>query len=150
MDRIFIAEDDQKIREELQVLLEKYGYRCLAAQTFDDLADQILLENPDLLVLDLNLPRYDGFAICREIRSRSEMPILVVTSRVSEHDELMAMNLGADDFIAKPYNVQILLAHIAALLRRTYRQIKACAWNTAAFPWTSPKAVRALEKGKCS
>lgn len=122
MDRIFIAEDDQKIREELQVLLEKYGYHCLAAQTFDDLADQILLENPDLLVLDLNLPRYDGFAICREIRSRSEMPILVVTSRDSELDELMAMNLGADDFIAKPYNVQILLAHIAALLRRTYRQ----------------------------
>ena len=75
--------------------------------------------NPHLILLDINLPVFDGYFICREIRKTSEVPIIVVTSRDSEVDELMSMNLGADDFVTKPYNTQILLARIAALLKRS-------------------------------
>ena len=74
-------------------------------------------------MLDINLPYYDGYYICREIRKKSNVPIIVVTSRNSEIDELMSMNLGADDFVTKPYNTQILLARISSLLRRTYQNI---------------------------
>ena len=73
---------------------------------------------PDLILLDINLPVYDGYYICREIRRQSEVPIIIVTSRDSEFDELMSMNLGADDYITKPYNTQILLARIASVLKR--------------------------------
>ena len=69
-------------------------------------------------MLDINLPVFDGYYICREIRSKSDVPIIIVTSRDSEMDELMSMNLGADDFITKPYNTQILLARISSILRR--------------------------------
>ena len=72
------------------------------------------------MLLDINLPYYDGYYICREIRKKSNLPIIVVTSRNSEIDELMSMNLGADDFVTKPYNTQILLARISSLLRRSY------------------------------
>lgn len=122
MDTIFIVEDEQKIRQELQILLEKYGYFCHTTDDFTDIAETVLAAKPQLVLLDLNLPRYDGFAVCRELRSRSDLPILIVTSSDSELDELMAMNLGADDFITKPYNTQILLAHIASILKRTYHK----------------------------
>ena len=72
-----------------------------------------------MVLLDINLPIYDGYYICREIRKKSEVPIIIVTSRDSDMDELMSMNLGADDFVTKPYNTQILLARIAALLKRS-------------------------------
>lgn len=80
----------------------------------------ILEENPDIILLDINLPYYDGYYICKEIRKKKEIPIIIVSSRDSEMDELMSMNLGADDFITKPYNTQILLARIVSVLRRTY------------------------------
>ena len=72
-----------------------------------------------MILLDINLPYYDGYYICREIRKEKNIPIIIVTSRDSEMDEIMSMNLGADDFVTKPYNTQILLARIAAVLRRT-------------------------------
>jgi DNA-binding response OmpR family regulator len=75
---------------------------------------------PNVVLLDINLPYYDGYYICREIRKISNVPIIVVTSRDSDMDEIMSMNLGADDFITKPYNTQILLARIASIIRRTY------------------------------
>lgn len=79
-----------------------------------------LQESPDLILLDINLPLFDGFHICREIRKQSEVPIIVVTSRSTDIDELMSMNLGADDFITKPYNTQILVARIAALFKKKH------------------------------
>lgn len=75
-----------------------------------------------LILLDINLPLYDGYYVCRAIREKSEVPIIVVTSRDSEMDELMSMNLGADDFVTKPYNTQILLARISAMLKRTRKE----------------------------
>lgn len=118
MSKIIIIEDTDTIREELKTFLTRYGYDVTAPTNFADIIDYTLRESPDLILLDINLPIFDGYHICREIRKSSDVPIIVVTSRDSDMDELMSMNLGADDFITKPYNTQILLARIASILRR--------------------------------
>lgn len=119
MEKIIIIEDDEIIREELKNFLSKYGYEIVAATSFDNVVKFILNENANLVLLDINLPIFDGYYICREVRKKSDIPIIIVTSRDSDMDELMSMNLGADDFVTKPYNTQILLARIAALLKRS-------------------------------
>lgn len=124
MRKIIIIEDDEVIREELQSFLERYGYEVKAPLDMDNIINYIESENAELILLDINLPMYDGYYICREIRKTSEVPIIIVTSRDSEIDELMSMNLGADDFITKPYNTEILLARITNILKRTYGNIK--------------------------
>lgn len=118
MATLFLVEDDRNIREELSVLLHKYGYDCHMSEDYAHMAQRILEKKPDLVLLDINLPVYDGYYLCRKIRRKSSVPIIVVTSRDSTADELMSMNLGADDFISKPYNAQVLLAHISAVLKR--------------------------------
>ncbi|WP_071982647.1 response regulator transcription factor [Clostridium butyricum] len=119
MRKIMIIEDEVIIREELKSFLSKYNYEVIAPSDFENVIEFILNENPDLILLDINLPIFDGYYICREIRKTSDIPIIIVTSRDSDMDELMSMNLGADDFVSKPYNTQILLARIAALLKRS-------------------------------
>ena len=119
MEKIIIVEDDKVIREELQTFLSKYGYEVVAPSEFENIVEFILNENANLVLLDINLPVFDGYYICREVRKKSEVPIIVVTSRDSDMDELMSINLGADDFVTKPYNTQILLARIGALLKRS-------------------------------
>ncbi|WP_297134957.1 response regulator transcription factor [Terrisporobacter sp.] len=119
MEKIIIIEDDEIIREELENFLSKYGYEIVAPTFFDNVVQFILNENANLVLLDINLPIFDGYYICREVRKKSDIPIIIVTSRDSDMDELMSMNLGADDFVTKPYNTQILLARIAALLKRS-------------------------------
>jgi DNA-binding response OmpR family regulator len=119
VEKIIIVEDDKIIREELQSFLGRYGYEVVVPRELENIVEFILKENSDLVLLDINLPIYDGYYICREIRKKSEVPIIIVTSRDSDMDELMSMNLGADDFVTKPYNTQILLARIAALLKRS-------------------------------
>ena len=119
MEKIIIVEDDKIIREELQSFLSKYGYEVVAPSEFENIVEFILNENANLVLLDINLPVFDGYYICREVRKKSEVPIIVVTSRDSDMDELMSINLGADDFVTKPYNTQILLARIGALLKRS-------------------------------
>lgn len=116
--KIYIVEDEITIRSELAKLLESYGYTCAYSDDFPNIVEQILKEDSDLILLDINLPFYDGYHVCREIRKQSNTPIIIVTSRNNDMDELMSMNLGADDFITKPYNTQILLARIAAVLKR--------------------------------
>lgn len=120
MFNITIVEDNEIIREELTKLLSKYGYNIKSLTDFENIIEEISNSKPDLIMLDINLPYFDGYHICREIRKKSNVPIIIVTSRDSDMDELMSINLGADDFIIKPYNTQILLARIEALLRRTY------------------------------
>lgn len=120
MAAIFIVEDDVKIRNELTKLLQKYGYECFSSDDFSHMTEAVLKQNPQLVLLDINLPVYDGYYICREIRRQSQIPIIIVTSRDSDADELMSMNLGADDFVTKPYNTQILLARISSVLKRAY------------------------------
>ncbi|MBZ4670039.1 MAG: DNA-binding response regulator [Oscillospiraceae bacterium] len=119
--RIAIIEDDEKIRHELLLFLQKYGYEVCALENFDNVIGDVLNKNPDLILLDVNLPLFDGYYVCREIRKLSAVPIIIVTSRNTEMDELMGMNLGADDFVSKPYNMQILLARIEAVLKRAYK-----------------------------
>lgn len=120
MERIFIVEDEPRLREELCSVLEKNGYECILAEQFEQITEDIVKAAPDLVLLDLGLPVYDGFYICRKLRQVSEVPVIVVTSSDSDMDELMSLNLGADDFITKPYNIHILLAHIAAVLIRSH------------------------------
>lgn len=117
-----IIEDSQVIREELKSLLTRYGYDVVAVEEFENIIEKIKKVMPDLILLDVNLPVFDGFYICREFRKSLNIPIIIVTSRDSEVDELMSMNLGADDFVTKPYNTQILLARISAVLKRTYSE----------------------------
>ncbi|WP_250455703.1 response regulator transcription factor [Clostridium tertium] len=118
--KIFIIEDEEKIRNELCTFLNKYGYETRYSLDFENILEEFMKDKYHLVLLDINLPYYDGYYICREIRKRSSIPIIVVTSRDSEVDELMSMNLGADDFITKPYNTQILLARISSIIRRAY------------------------------
>ncbi|SKC76902.1 response regulator transcription factor [Maledivibacter halophilus] len=119
MEKIIIIEDTETIREELKIFLSKYGYEVDAPDDFKNIIEYIYKSNANLILLDINLPVFDGYHICKEVRKNSDVPIIVVTSRDSETDELMSMNLGADDFITKPYNTQILLARISAVLKRT-------------------------------
>ncbi|MDY6012564.1 response regulator transcription factor [Clostridium sp.] len=119
-NKIFIIEDEEKIKAELSTFLERYGYKTKTVEDFENVVCEALDYNATLILLDINLPYYDGYYICKEIRKKSNVPIIIVTSRDSEIDELMSMNLGADDFITKPYNTQILLARITSIIRRTY------------------------------
>lgn len=122
--KIFIIEDEEKIRLELSTFLNRYGYETSYSDDFENIVEIALKEKPHIILLDINLPYYDGYYICREIRRKSNVPIIVVTSRNSEVDELMSMNLGADDFITKPYNTQILLARISSIIRRAYQNVE--------------------------
>ncbi|WP_125152635.1 response regulator transcription factor [Clostridium rectalis] len=124
MKKILIIEDDEVIREELQNFLIKYGYEVKAPIYLNNIIKYVENQHADLILLDINLPLYDGYYICREIRKTSEVPIIIVTSRDSDIDELMSINLGADDFITKPYNTEILLARITNILKRTYGNLK--------------------------
>lgn len=121
MKKIIIVEDTKTIREELKIFLCKYGYEVDAPSDFNNIIEHIYKSKVDLILLDINLPVFDGYHICKEVRKNLDVPIIVVTSRDSEIDELMSINLGADDFIAKPYNMQILLARISAVLKRSYK-----------------------------
>ncbi|MGL4362055.1 MAG: response regulator transcription factor [Cellulosilyticaceae bacterium] len=120
MRKILIIEDDPFIREELSNFLGRYEYNIAAPTDFENILQIIDKENADLILLDINLPVFEGYYICKEIRKKSEVPIIIVTSRDSDMDELISMNLGADDFVTKPYNTQILLARIDSILKRTY------------------------------
>ena len=118
MTKILVVEDDHQIQQELVLLLQRNGFEAQALTSFESVPQQIVTAYPDLVLLDLNLPGIDGQQICREVRQLSNVPIIVVTSRNTDLDELMVLSLGADDFIAKPYNTQILLMHITSVLRR--------------------------------
>lgn len=118
MQKILIVEDDEKLRNELQIFLNNNGYKAESLTTFENTINDILKINPDLILLDINLPNCDGEYICKEIRKQSQMPIIIITSRDSELDELISINYGADHYITIPFNIQILLAKIASILKR--------------------------------
>lgn len=119
MQKILIVEDDEKLRNELETFLNNNGYQVETLKKFANIIQDILNISPNLLLLDVNLPNANGQYICKEIRKKSNMPIIIVTSRDNEIDELISLNYGADHYITKPFNLQILLAKIASLLRRT-------------------------------
>lgn len=119
MKKILIVEDDEKLRNELEIFLNNNGYESISLKTFENTLNDILEINPKLLLLDINLPGADGEYICKELRKKSNMPIIIVTSRDNDIDELLSINNGADHYVTKPFNIHILLAKINSLLRRT-------------------------------
>lgn len=116
--KIVIVEDELFMREELQYILEKEGYDTLCITKFSNVIDEIIAASPSLVLLDLNLPEISGFEICKGLRIKSNVPILVLTGRDQMKDELHALNIGADEYINKPCHKERLLARITNLLRR--------------------------------
>lgn len=118
--KIMIIEDDPLIQSELQVLLNSNNYQTITIKDFSSIITTIKEENPHLILLDINLPVENGFSVCSKIRMFSNVPIIFVTCRDTDMDELNSIMLGGDAFITKPYNIAILLAKIASLLKKTY------------------------------
>ncbi|MDQ1381959.1 MAG: two-component system, OmpR family, operon response regulator KdpE [Actinomycetota bacterium] len=117
--RILVVEDDRNIIDLVQANLLVRGFDVVVSRTGDDAVELLDSVKPDLVLLDLMLPRVDGFDLCREIRSDSSVGIIVVSARRGEQDKVRALNLGADDYLTKPFGVDELLARITALLRRS-------------------------------
>ena len=115
--KILIVEDDLKIREELKILLEREGYQVEVLSSFLNTVEDIRCRDYDLLLLDINLPDKNGFMICKEIKKDKQTPIIFVTSRNTEEDELNSILSGGDDFVTKPYNKYILLEKIRRALK---------------------------------
>ena len=143
--KIYIIEDDITLRTELSKFLSNYGYECSYDDDYENIISLALKSNADLILLDINLPVFDGFYICREIRQKSSVPIIVVTSRSTDMDELMSMNLGADDFITKPYNPQILIARISAILKRS-KQVHYSSENYRGITFYSDRSVLSYQE----
>ncbi len=118
MQRILVVEDDEKLRNELETFLNKNGFLTESLIDFSNTVEDILNKNADLVLLDINLPNFDGEFVCRELRKISNVPIIMVTSKDNEMDELICLNYGADQYVTKPFNIQILLAKIIGLLKR--------------------------------
>ena len=115
--KLLIVEDDFKIREELKILLESEGYQVEVIASFQNIIQDIIGKEYDLLLLDINLPNENGFTICKEIKKYKQAPIIFVTSRNTEEDELNSILSGGDDFVVKPYNKYILLEKIRRALK---------------------------------
>lgn len=120
MYRILIVEDDDKIAAILHDYMEKYGYEALRTTDFRDIKQAFVELSPDLVLLDINLPHYDGFYWCRQIRTVSNAPIIFLSARVGEMDQIMAIENGGDDYITKPFHLDIVIAKVKSVLRRAY------------------------------
>jgi len=120
MYRIFIVEDDTAICNIVSDLLSKWGYLTHIVTNFENVLEDFANFKPQLVLMDINLPNYDGFFFANKIRSFSKIPIVFLSSRSNNMDIIMAMNMGGDDFITKPFSSDVLLAKISAILRRTY------------------------------
>ena len=118
MKKIAVVEDEVYTREELCNMLEKAGYSALEVTVFENAAEQLTALAPDLVILDLNLPEISGFQICRDLKQKTSIPVLVLTSRDQMSDELQALRLGADEYLTKPCRKERLLARIANILKR--------------------------------
>lgn len=118
MKTIMIVEDEKSIRDELKTLLETSGYKVILLERFDNTLEDILKSKFDLLLLDINLPKMNGETLLKEFRKQSNIPVIMVTSRVGETDEVLSMSYGADDYITKPYNPTILLLRISNIFKR--------------------------------
>jgi len=120
MFKIMIVEDDETIRDTISDTLQKWNFETFTTTDFTETLNNFIAEKPHLVLLDINLPVYDGFYWCQKIREISKAPILFISSRNTNMDMVMAMNMGADDFLTKPIELPVLLAKIQGLLRRTY------------------------------
>ncbi len=120
MYKIFVIEDDEKIISLIKDKLERYDYTVVTVKDYTDIKAEFIKENPHLVLMDINLPNFDGFFWCREIRAVSKVPIIFISARFSDMDQVMAIENGGDDYIIKPFSFDLLLAKIKGVLRRTY------------------------------
>lgn len=120
MYKIMIVEDDGKIRGIVAETLKKWQYDVVEVTQFDNVLTEFENHSPHLVLLDINLPVFDGYYWCQQIRACSKVPIIFLSSRNQNMDIIMAINMGGDDFIQKPFDLDILLAKINALIRRKY------------------------------
>lgn len=121
MNKILIVEDDKKIESLLVKNLEKWNYEGKGINDFSQVIKEFTEFNPSLVLMDINLPLYDGYHWCNKIRDISKVPIIFISSRENNMDIIMAMNMGADDYVTKPFSIDILLAKINSIIRRTYK-----------------------------
>nr|WP_106781837.1 response regulator transcription factor [Lysinibacillus timonensis] len=144
--KIMLIEDDQSIFETIQERFKQWTIQIVGPTNFQKVIDYFLEELPHLVIIDIQLPAFDGFHWCREIRAISKVPIIFLSSRDHPMDMVMAMQMGADDFIQKPFHMEVLLAKTQALLRRTYdyseKQADISRWNDAIIDFT--KAIVSL------
>ncbi|KLU65297.1 response regulator protein GraR [Desulfosporosinus acididurans] len=120
MFKIMVVEDDPKIRDIVIENIKKWNFQGLSVNNFNNVLNAFLEYEPDLVLMDINLPAYDGFYWCARIREVSKVPIIFISSRNTNMDIIMAINMGGDDFIQKPFSLDVLVAKITAILRRTY------------------------------
>ena len=120
MDKIYIIEDDLKLSDITKEYLQNNGYIVYQTESFIDIMKEINEIKPNLIILDINLPYFDGYYICREIRQSSNIPIIITSARSGDTDQILAVDLGADDYITKPFKLDILNSKIKAVLRRSY------------------------------
>lgn len=123
--RIFIVEDDRKIAELLADTLRKYQYDVAIVDDFDRVTEEVLQFQPHLILLDINLPAYDGYYWCRQLRMHTTCPIIFISARSGDMDQVFALENGGDDFITKPFHYEIVLAKIRSHLRRSFGEYAA-------------------------
>lgn len=120
MNKVYIVEDDLRLSNIVREYLEERDYNVFEARNFIDILKEIKFIKPNIILLDINLPYFDGYYICREIRRNSNIPVIIMSARSGETDQILAVDLGADDYIVKPFKLEILFSKIKALLRRCY------------------------------
>lgn len=120
MHKILLVEDDQVIRQQLGKLLSEWGFQVVLVEDFMEVLSLFVQSEPHLVLMDIGLPLFNGYHWCQEIRKISKVPIMFLSSRDQAMDIVMAINMGADDFVTKPFDQQVLLAKVQGLLRRSY------------------------------
>ncbi|MBQ0140490.1 MAG: response regulator transcription factor [Kurthia sp.] len=141
MNSIFLIEDDIAIAEQIEQHFGHWNLQVTIASDFQQILHDFQILQPDLVIIDIQLPYFDGFHWCREIRLQSQVPIIFLSSRDQPLDMIMAMQLGADDYIQKPFHSDVLLSKVQAILRRTYEysthQTDSTLWNGATIDYAS-------------
>ncbi|AGY77716.1 response regulator transcription factor [Clostridium autoethanogenum] len=120
MYKIMTVEDDLKLCQEIQEALLKWGFNPVKVKNFEDILNEFVQNKPELVIMDINLPCFDGFYWCQKIREISKVPIIFLSSRNTNMDIIMAVQMGGDDFVTKPFSIDILVTKLHAMLRRTY------------------------------
>lgn len=140
MSNILLIEDDTSLFQEIEERLSSWDYEVYGVSSFNEIMQDFTSLKPDLVMIDIQLPKYDGFHWCRMIRTHSNVPIIFLSSRDHPTDMVMSMQLGADDYVQKPFHFDVLIAKIQAILRRVYdyntEQIELRTWNSATLDYT--------------
>ncbi|NLG79279.1 MAG: response regulator transcription factor [Firmicutes bacterium] len=119
MSTILVVEDEESVRELVRVYLENEGFRVETASDGEEALNKVKANTPDLIILDIMLPKFDGWTVCREVKKTSNVPIIMLSARTEEFDRVLGLELGADDYIPKPFSPREMVARVRAVLRRT-------------------------------